>query len=386
MPGAYVTAASPLAITLRPHGPFMNRLPAKGIAAYVGRTAPEWVDAPPPDSLPADQVICRTLQLGVCGTDREIIHSGRPWVPEGSEYLILGHECLARVEELGSEVRGFQAGDLVVPSVRRAKTAHVPRPDMLPPDQYSERGILEQHGFSQPLWRDDPHYLLPVPAALDDLAVFAEPQSVAEKAVNEAEILQQARLGGEIWRSKPPRVLVTGMGPIGFAGVIAAWSRGWPVTLYDRDPEDSPRVRLALGLEVDYLQQQQVDLADLPDSQRFDLVLECTGSDEVLIAASHALGHCGAMVWLGASRDAQPRSHNLDDLMRRAIMGNHLHLGTVNSAPRDFDQAIAHLLALKREKPQVAAGLITRRAAIGDALDHFTHREPHDIKTVFMYE
>jgi threonine dehydrogenase-like Zn-dependent dehydrogenase len=358
----------------------------KAIASYCGRSEPAWVETSPPESLPAHQVICRTLQLGVCGTDREIIQAAQPLTPVNSEYLILGHECLARVEAVGSEVNELAVGDLVVPSVRRVEGGYAERPDMLPPEQFTERGIIHQHGFSQPFWLDDPHYLLRVPPALADLAVFTEPQSVAEKAVNEAILVQQARLDSSLWQSQPPRVLVTGMGSIGFAGVVAAVCRNWPVTMYGRDPADSPRVQLCQQLGAKYLNQQQVDLGSLPEPQRFDLILECTGADVVLMAASHALAHCGAMVWLGAARTDHERVHNLDALMRRSLMGNHLHLGSVNSAPRDFDDALRHLPQLQQENPTAAAGLITRRAAIDSALDHFTQREPRSIKTVFMYE
>src|SRR5262249_58236340 len=70
----------------------------------------------PPESDGA--VLVRTLMLGVCGTDREIIagHYGDP--PTGANRLILGHESLGRVEEAprGSD---FSPGDLVVGIVRR---------------------------------------------------------------------------------------------------------------------------------------------------------------------------------------------------------------------------------------------------------------------------
>jgi glucose 1-dehydrogenase len=357
----------------------------QAIAAYHGRTQPAWVEATPPEQLGPAQVVCRTLQLGICGTDREIVQSACPLTPAGSDYLILGHECLARVEAISSEVTGLEVGDLVVPSVRRVEAGPADRPDMLPPDRYTERGIIHQHGFSQPLWLDEPRYLLRVPPELAELAVFTEPQSVAEKAINEALILQRARLDDNLWHSQAPRVLVTGMGSIGFAGVVAAAAREWPVTMLGRDPEESPRVGLTRSLGAEYVDQHHTDIGSRAEGQRFDLILECTGADTVLVAASQALAHCGAMVWLGAARTDRARTHNLDALMRRALMGNHLHIGSVNSAPRDFADAVAHLQWIQCYNPQAAAGLITRRATVDTALDHFTQREPRSIKTVFDY-
>src|SRR5205085_2079650 len=83
--------------------------------------------------------------------------------------------------------------------------------------------IVREHGFSQPLWLDRPEYLFPVPAEITDLAVLAEPLAVSEKGVNEALTLTRARLGADAWTiDKPPRVLITGMGPIAFTAPRAA--------------------------------------------------------------------------------------------------------------------------------------------------------------------
>ena len=60
------------------------------------------------------------------------------------------------------------------------------RVDLLPFGPFTERGIVCEHGFSQPLWLDRPEYLFRVPAEIADLAVLAEPLAVSEKAVNEA--------------------------------------------------------------------------------------------------------------------------------------------------------------------------------------------------------
>src|SRR5262245_51261683 len=97
-----------------------NPNPMLAIAAETGTPRPTFVGAPQPPQPAAGEVLCRTLELGVCGTDREILKSTKPWVPVGERRLILGHECLARIEAVGTGVTGFQRGDLVVPVVRRA--------------------------------------------------------------------------------------------------------------------------------------------------------------------------------------------------------------------------------------------------------------------------
>ena len=58
----------------------------------------------------------RVLEVGVCGTDREI-SEGLFGVPADGNSLVLGHESLAVVERDG---HGFSRGDLVTATVRRS--------------------------------------------------------------------------------------------------------------------------------------------------------------------------------------------------------------------------------------------------------------------------
>jgi threonine dehydrogenase-like Zn-dependent dehydrogenase len=96
-------------------------------------------------------LLVRTVALGVCGTDRDIIAGEYGTAPPGEKRLILGHESLGRVE-LAPPHSGLVAGDLVVGIVRRPD----PMPccacaagqwDMCRNGLYTERGIKERHGY-----------------------------------------------------------------------------------------------------------------------------------------------------------------------------------------------------------------------------------------------
>lgn len=357
------------------------------IAAQFGSTVPVIVDAPEPSPPGPGQVLCRTLELGVCGTDREILLSAHPAVPDGAQHLILGHECLARIEEVGPEVQDYSVGDLVVPAVRRASGKFPHRVDMLAFGCFVERGIWHEHGFSAPWWLDRPEHLFRVDPAIRRVAVLAEPLAVAEKGINEATVVQRARLGDQAWTDPPPRVLVTGLGPIGFAAVIACRCRNWPVAMFGRDPDSSYRAQLAVSFGATYLPASALSL-DPPDVERygFDLILECTGSDEVMLRSARSLASRGVLVWLGSTRQPEAKSLNVEQLMRDAILRNHIHLGTVNSAPRDFVEALKHLGRLWKSQPDELESLITARVAPPDSLWHYEHRQPQGIKTVLEYD
>ncbi len=362
------------------------------IAALPGSATPHLVEIPSALAPATKEVLCQTVELGVCGTDREILHSQQPHLPPGQTQLILGHECLARVVAIGSEVEDFAIGDLVVPLVRRAhdRTSRLAREraDLLPFGTFVERGIYEADGFSPPQWLDRPEFLVRVEPSLASVAVFAEPLSICEKAINEALVLQRARLSDEhAWQATPPRVLVTGLGPIAFAGVIAAIARGWSVTVYGRDNEPAFRAELARRFGTTYTHSPA--MLTPPDVERdgFDLLLECTGSDEVMVTAAQAVRACGIIVWLGSTRVPVAKSLEVARLMRDGILRNHLHLGTVNSAPRDFHDALTHLAQLQHTHAAELAALFTARVPLGqDALWHYEHREPQGIKTIVTYE
>jgi hypothetical protein len=91
------------------------------------------------------------------------------------------------------------------------------------------------------------------------------------------------------------------------------------------------------------------------------------------------------MVWLGSTRLPRPKSHNVERLMRDGLIRNHLHVGCVNAAPRDFQDALAHLTELKPQYGRQLAALITTRVRLEDSLWHYEHRQRQGIKTVIEY-
>lgn len=368
----------------------------QSIAAIPGNSQPQLVDPIDPSKVSAGEVICETVFLGVCGTDREILHAGTPHVPPGDEQLVLGHECLARVLEVGEGVDQVKPGDLVVPAVRRPATGLTTegierfkmnrRPDMMPWGAYVERGIVWEHGFSLPQWIDRPEFLYPVPEGIEQVAILSEPISVSEKAVREAEQTQAARLGNQEWVDHPPRVLITGMGPIAFAAVICCRARGWEVTVYGRDTEDTFRAGLVRDFDAKYVNADTLDFTpESVEQDGFELILECTGNDRVMMQAAGLLAGCGIMVWLGASRLPQTREFDVNRIMRNAILGNHLYLGTVNNAPQDMQSAINHLAGLNSQYGETIASMITEQVDPSESLWHYTNREPQGIKTIVRY-
>jgi hypothetical protein len=115
-------------------------------------------------------------------------------------------------------------------------------------------------------------------------------------------------------------------------------------------------------------------------------LLECTGSDEVLLAAAMAVRSCGVIVWLGSNRVPREGVRNVDRLVREGLLRNHVHIGCVNAARRDFHDAFAHLSQLAEDRRSELTELITARLRPEDSLAYYTHRPAQGIKSVLIYE
>ena len=105
------------------------------------------------------------LEVGVCGTDREIDHGVFGIAPEHEETLVIGHELLGVVERDG---HGFSRGDLVAATVRRSchhcLACDEGSPDSCLTGDYLERGITRLHGFARELVAEDAGPADPDPA------------------------------------------------------------------------------------------------------------------------------------------------------------------------------------------------------------------------------
>lgn len=345
------------------------------------------VDRPEPGSPAPGEVLLRTLDVGVCGTDREIADFEYGTPPPGDEQLIIGHESLAEVLEVGEEVDGLEPGALVVAMVRRpcphpeCRPCRLGHQDFCVTGDFVERGIKEAHGFMAERFTDEPTHLLAVPGELRDVAVLVEPLTIAEKALRQLWLVQQ-RLpwtdpsAGPDRRGKGHTALVLGSGAVGQLGAMALVAAGFETYVYAREPVPNPKAAAAEAFGATYLSAGDVAPEELGERAggSVDVVYEAAGASQLAFDVLGQLGPNAVFVFTGVPGRKGPIEFDAD--MRRLVLGNQVALGTVNAGRDAYEGAIADLARFRERWPDAVHGLITARHPIDDAPGLLRDRPP----------
>ncbi len=286
------------------------------------------------------EVVVAVERVGVCGSDAHVYEGTHPYLAYPQ---VQGHEFVGRVVEVGPGVDTRRLGTRVViePTVpcgacvacRRGHGNCCVRLDVL--------GITMPGGLSQVI-------ALPAGMAHDvgdldaDVAVLVEPLAIAVHALGRAGVMR-----GET-------VVVIGAGSIGRSLVVAALDSGARVLVAERTPERADLLRaldvVVCGTDAASLQRAVRDFAGVDGP---GVVIDATGSGELIRAALDIVAHSGVVVVVGISQDEL--SVPVAMLTRKEVS----ILGSRNSES-DFPRAIA----VARRNAHVLRSMITARVPL----------------------
>jgi len=336
--------------------------------------------AEPKLSSPTD-VKLRMVEAGVCGTDREICSFEYGTPPPGMADLVIGHESLGEVVEIGAEVTKVKVGDLAVPMVRRpcphdyCMACRANRQDFCFTGDFTERGIKEQHGFMAQFVVDDEKFMNLVPSALRDIAVLVEPLTIAEKGLAQVWDIQQ-RLP---WGCPPlpgkahahcHKAVVLGAGPVGLLGAMALVNADFDTYVYAREPAPNAKSAVVEMIGAHYRSAQTHSLEQLAaEIGNVDLVYEATGASRLSFDMMQHLGNNGIFIFTGVPGRKGAVEVDTDLMMRNLVLKNQVVFGTVNAGRDTFETAIRELQTFNNRWPEAVKSLITGRFAMAD------HRE-----------
>ena len=335
----------------------------KALGVFPAKRHLAIVDHPHPQrSRPAD-VKMRMLEVGVCGTDKDIANFLFGTPPAGSPYLILGHESLAEVVETGPEAQGLAEGDLVVGMVRlpcpdpTCDPCRAGRQDFCATGDYRERGIKDLHGFMTEFVVEDQRYLKPIPRELRPVAVLTEPLTIAEKAFLELQQIQ-----GRLPPKARKRAVVLGAGPVGLLGAMVLLEAGYETWVYSRAPQPNPKAEVAEAAGARYLSSEEVPMEKFAaEVGEIDVVYEAVGAAQIAFDLLPCLGANGVYVFTGVPRGGEAVRFPVAAVMHNLILKNQVVIGTVNAGHDAFDAAVRDLGTFLRRWPGPLCSMITGR-------------------------
>jgi kynurenine formamidase/threonine dehydrogenase-like Zn-dependent dehydrogenase len=311
----------------------------------------------------ASEVLVRVADVGICGTDREICAFEYGTPPPGASELVLGHEALAEVAEVGPDVSWARPGDLVVPTVRRpcknpqCTPCRQERQDFCITGEFSERGIVRADGFLCEYAIEEERFLVPVPRVLEDVAVLVEPLTIAAKAADVFKTIH-SRFGFEVPRL---RGLSLGAGPVGLLGAMVLRAQGIETHVFSREAEDSDRAKLVRSFGANYVSAGRTPLDRLAERiGKIDVVFEAVGVPEVAFGALAPLAANGVLILTGVPAQRGATSADLSRWMRDIVLQNQVIFGTVNAGRSDYEDAVRRLEQFMVLFPGAVRSLLNR--------------------------
>jgi len=314
----------------------------------------ELADVPAP-TVGINDVLIRVHKTGICGTDLHI-ESWDPWAARTIHPpLVVGHEFVGDVVEVGSNVYELEPGDLV--SGEGHVVCGVCRHCL------AGRRHLCAHTIGLGVGRDGAfaeYVVLPVtnvwqhwPGIDEEVAAIFDPFG---NAVHTA--LAFPVLGED--------VLVSGAGPIGLMAIAVARHAGARHVVVS-EPNQFRRdlaVRMGATLVIDPRERPLPDVfAELDMVEGFDVAMEMSGNPTALRAAIAAMAHGGGVAILGIPTDEIALDVNtivFNQLTLRGIYGREMYetwykMTVMLQSGLDITPAITHRFGFRDHEAAFAA-------------------------------
>jgi len=356
----------------------------KAVAVFPAGRAIRLVDHPEPSIAAPTDVKLRILEVGVCGTDKEIAAFEYGVPPDGSDYLVIGHEALAEVVEVGRAVSRVRVGDLVVPRVRYpcrvpdCMACRAEAQDFCYTGEYVERGIKGAHGFMTEHVVADERLLVRVPRSLRKLGVLVEPLTIAEKALIQLWDIQRrlpwvCRREGAVHEHRHARAseapkgnchtaLVLGAGPVGLLGAMALINQGFHTYIYSRTPPGAMNATVAKAIGAELIPAEAVDVATMAAQVGpIDVVYEAVGASQLAFDVIRHIGTNAVFIFTGVPGRKAPIEVDTDLIMRNLVLRNQVLFGTVNAGAQAFAAAVRDLGRFAKRWPEALGAMISGR-------------------------
>jgi (R,R)-butanediol dehydrogenase/meso-butanediol dehydrogenase/diacetyl reductase len=258
-------------------------------------------DFPDPTPPKANEVIIKIDWCGICGTDIEEYQHGPMYIPVDEPNpltgvkapLILGHEMVGTVSEVGPDVKRLKPGDIIspdpiiycgtCPNCISHNTHHC--------DNMAHLGLTTHGGFAEYVKTiEDVCFKLPN-SMPSEFGAMSEPTAVCVRAIRLAKI--------DIGHS----VAIVGAGTIGLLALqLAKLSGAYPIYMVTRSAGLKTDLALKMGADEIIVTNETnavEKLKDITCGSMVDRVIECGGTEAAMKLSVELCGKRGRVVMTG---------------------------------------------------------------------------------------
>jgi glucose 1-dehydrogenase len=361
-------------------------------------------DVPAPFIREPDEVLVRVKEVGLDGTDLNIVKYQLQDIEEGRDRIILGHEAVGVVEKIGERVRRLVPGDVVVVTVRRGCGQCQPclrnQSDMCLTGLFTERGIHKLDGFLAQYAVDREQYMIKIPKKYARIAVLLEPLSIVEKGIQQIRIIQ-SRLPwlcehkdhgfmSQQWGGCKV-ALVVGAGPLGLLATALIRMAGAQAYVVDVVPEHHLKVHLISDMGAKYIDGRDKSPEDIVKicceaGGELNVIFEAAGSADTALRLIPFMSRGSIFVMTGIPRGDLEIKLDAAELVRQLVRFNQVIVGSVNSNRRHFEMALRHLGKINTRYHNMLEEMISRRFSLSEYQEAFAAPGPAHTKTVVEVE
>lgn len=267
-------------------------------------------DMPLPEIKPGD-ILIQVSYIGVCRTDLEVYAGVLGYYREGlARYPIVpGHEFSGAIIQIGASSKyreRFKVGEKVIGECILSRGGNSKR---------QEVGVINYNGAYGQFIVMPGKYLHRIPEGMDlKIACLAEPLAVVLRAIRRV----QCRLKPNL------EIAVIGAGSIGNFCVQALLEDGYRVTVFDKNKE-----------RLEFLKDKTKAISqNLDGLARFDLIIEATGSADVLRRVLPESRNDATLLLLGFPYG------NINYNFENLVGQEKVIIGSVGGDGEDFDKAL----------------------------------------------
>ncbi len=368
-----------------------------------GKPGVHRLEIPKPEINKEDEVLIRMKEVGLDGTDFNLVRYNLQDIAEGGNQIILGHEGVGVVEAVGSQVKSLVPGDVVCVTVRRGCGECEPclhdESDMCMTGRYTERGLHKLDGLLTSFVVDRERYLVKVPSEIKGLAVFTEPLSIVEKGIEQIRIIQSRlpwycphtghSLNVPEWGGCKV-ALVVGAGPLGLlATALIRLAKAYTYVV-DIVPDDHPKAQLASDMGAKYVDGRNRAPEEIVDicapHGGLNMIVEASGAADTALELIPCMSRSSIYVMTGIPRGDMKIRVDAAQLVRQIVRFNQVIVGSVNSNRHHFEMALNSIVKINDYFRGMLNEMITRRVRLEKYDQAFTVDDPNHIKTVVEIE